>query len=469
MNETESRILDANARWRGLSSLQLMENAGRAVAVEVLSRFRPARVAVLCGPGNNGGDGFVASRHLVAAGCRVAVILLSSEAGIRTVEAHRNWECLKASGVSAIAVPDSSGFREPLLRKSLASADVVVDAMLGGGQVGVPREPFKTAVKAVNALAAKRVCVDVPTGEGSSCRVNPDLTVSFELAKTRGAVVVGIGIPPAWKCLCGPGHVQALQRPRPAGRKGENGVLLAVGGSEEYSGAPLHSLRAAAGFVDLCLYHSPFALNLEAAKGLRREADVVVVPKRGLLAAARKSDAILIGPGLGVGGAQKKLVNYLCRAFGGSNKIVLDAGALKLVDKRFLNANFLLTPHAGEFKLIFGVEASGEACRKAAARYGCTILLKDKAVSGFDWVSDGKRLLKNASGVPQMTRGGTGDVLAGVAAAFSCKNPLPLSACAAAWLNGYAGELLRREKGSCFTATDLSRKLPEAFKNAVEF
>ena len=268
---SEMRALEANAEYFGVSKLQLMENAGKNVATEISSRFKPkeAKVAVFCGLGGNGGDGFVAARHLACLGFRVEVFLAGKSPEITDVNAQKNWEALTSlkESVPAHEIYDSSLLTE-------VKADVLVDALLGTGLKGPPRPPVSNLIKLMNETEGFRVAVDVPSGLDSDSgkvlgeAVKANLTVTFHKAKsglseakkfTGELVVSEIGIPEEIERFAGPGDVEAVVKPRPSeSHKGDFGRLLVIGGSETYSGAPafvaLAALRAG---VDLAYVATP--------------------------------------------------------------------------------------------------------------------------------------------------------------------------------------------------------------------
>ncbi|HDJ04911.1 MAG TPA: NAD(P)H-hydrate epimerase, partial [Candidatus Bathyarchaeota archaeon] len=267
----EMRVLELNAEYFGVSRLQLMENAGRNVAVEVASRFKPqeARIAVFCGLGGNGGDGFVAARHLLCLGFKVEVILAGKPSNITSEEAKKNWQALESLGdsITVKEVYDSSLVPD-------VEADVVIDALLGIGVKGRLRPPILQIVKAINEAEAFRVAVDVPTGIDSDTgevlgeAVRADLTVTFHKAKpgllkakeyVGDLVVRHIGLPKEIERYAGPGDVYAVVKPRPPeSHKGDFGRLLVIGGSAVYFGAP--ALVASAALrtgVDLAYIAAP--------------------------------------------------------------------------------------------------------------------------------------------------------------------------------------------------------------------
>ncbi len=254
--------------------------------------------------------------------------------------------------------------------------------------------------------------------------------------------------------------LRKLYSPPKSSHKGENGVVTIVGGSRQYHGAPILAVRAASRFCDLVYFHSPFGLNNSLVKKMRFEVAEVIVVEAGKLGwAVKRSDCVLIGNGMDVNAKTKRLVNGLLEKFS-LKKFVLDAAALRVVDKKLLSPRVVVTPHAGEFKALFGVEASREQVFKQAKKFDCIVLLKGPA----DFISDGKHLFENETGNAGMTKGGTGDCLAGLLAALACKNDLLTAACAAAFANGAAGDLLFKEKGFNYNASDLVEALPRVFK-----
>ena len=256
--------------------------------------------------------------------------------------------------------------------------------------------------------------------------------------------------------------VNGLVCPKLDSYKGQNGGLTIIGGSPEFHGAPVFAVRAANRFVDYVFFYSPFGYNCKLVKGLRkRVAEVMVVDGKRLDYAVYKSDCVLAGMGLRPDKATKRFLESLLRKHR-DKKFVFDAGALRVVGPRKLGANVLVTPHAEEFRALFKMPATPKNAVRCARKYGCVILLKGRV----DYVTDGKRLAVNRTGNAGMTKGGTGDVLAGLSAALAAKNPLFEAACAAAFVNGAAGDVLFKRVGFNYNAGDLIGALPEAFERA---
>ncbi len=473
------RLLDANLPWFGYSILELMEKAGSGVARHIGTALRKrgirrARIAVFTGPGNKGGDGFVAARHLAESGNRVSVFLTAEP---KTPAAMQNLHRLQK--LPQGKKPRTKGGKTKNLgaasieiRKIDASHlpqekfDAYVDALLGTGLKGALRPPYDKVVNWLNNRTGLKVAIDVPTGwsgkDQAAVYFRDDVTISMHVEKKTGSIVVDLGLPKGIEHAVGPAHVKALRLNQGA-RKGQNGILTIVGGSKKYHGAPLYAIEAAVPFVDLIYFHSPEKDNLWIARQLKTKsrAFITVEGKDELRAAVAKSDAVLIGNGLEENAANKALVNGLLRQF--PNKVfVLDAGAMMLADSRLFSGRAILTPHAGEFKRRFGLAATAQNARKMAAKTGCIILLKGV----IDAVTDGKQEWRNVTGNAGMTRGGTGDVMAGLVAALATQNDAFLAAQAGAFLNGLAGDLVARKR-RVFTADDVAAALPDALETAM--
>ena len=492
----EMSALDENCKAFGLSTLQLMENAGSAVAKEIARRFKAGSVLVLAGKGNNGGDGFVAARHLLSLGFRVRVVLVGRERDIRTEEARRNYEILKECGCPCEEISDASALRRRC-EELLADADIVVDAIFGTGFKGVPREPEATAIEILNeARHLKRivVAVDIPSGldadtgeaEKAEKAVHANLTVTFHKAKPAlkakkdfvGEVVVApIGIPPAFEKLAGPGDLRSVvKKRRKESHKGEHGRILVVGGGP-FAGAPalaaLAALRAGADWVTVAAPKSvastiaKFSPNLivkPLSADILVEEDVPIV--RNL---AKKHDVLLIGTGLGDAEETKNAVRMILEGEE-CEKAVVDADGFYGVPLPFdaKKKKVILTPHAGEFsKMGVAFKASTleekEAfVREFSLKNGVVTLLKGH----IDIISDGYRLKINKKGNAGMTVGGTGDVLAGITSAFLAVNDDAFNvAVASAYVSGAAGDLAFAEKGNCLLATDVIEKIPAVLKD----
>jgi len=500
MTSMETRIADLNAEFLGVPRLLLMENAGRSVA-DAISKKRNIegkRVAVFCGLGDNGGDGFVAARHLAALGAKVTVILVGDEENIRTNEAKRNWNAVKSMfTVEKRVVRDSSDIKK--LEKELGGVDIVVDALLGTGVRGEVREPIASAIDLINGIRGFKVSVDVPsglnpdTGEVGGKVVRADLTVCLHSLKPAlpsspfaGELeVYPIGIPPEAEIIVGPGDLEAAKiTRRPEAYKGEHGRVLVIGGGKNYSGAPaLTALAALTTGVDIVIVATPssvadairsYSPNLIVNSLPGEVYNPEAVEKVELI--MKRMTALAIGPGLGL---EDETLNAIIETLELAKEkripTVVDADALKAVARKpdsVAGGNMVLTPHQGEFLIITGENLLGkplkekmESVKEWSRRLGATILLK----AHWDVISNGEKVKVNITGNPGMTVGGTGDVLTGCCAAIlSWGRDVLTAAAAAAFINGRAGDLAVQQRGYHITATDVINYIPQAMGDAKD-
>ncbi len=248
-----------------------------------------------------------------------------------------------------------------------------------------------------------------------------------------------------------------ISLPRANSHKYQNGLVLVVAGSAQYHGSLVFSAVTASRLADLvfiCTARENFSIIKKYSPAF------IVCPYHNAKKLAKQADSILIGPGIENNKTMKKLVNKLVSE-NKNKKIVLDATALRLIEAKTLHANCCVTPHAKEFSALFKMPATKQNVFKTARRFNCIVCLKGKA----DYISDGKQLYCNFTGNAGMTKGGTGDTLAGLIAGFAAKNALLLSAQAACYLNGFAGDLLKKERGFFYNASDLMEKIPFALKS----
>jgi NAD(P)H-hydrate epimerase len=476
---------DRAAPAAGVSGIRLMESAGAAVARAIRARWTPTPVRVLCGPGNNGGDGFVVARLLRDAGWPVRVALWGERGALR--------------GDAAEAAEAWTGPVEPAVPACLDGAGLIVDALLGAGLSRAPAGDLRTLIDAVNAAAAPVCAIDVPTGldgAGGHCpgaAVRADLTVTFCRRKPGhlllpgralcGALVCAdIGMPDAALAPIVPeAHANhpdlwsdAFPWPRTDGHKYRRGHALVVGGERMPGASRLACLAAArigAGLVTLATPPAAWAIQAGALTSVMVES----LPPDGALDQALEDprrNALLIGPGLGRAPQGRRQVLDLLAA---GRPCVLDADALSVFADQpetllaALHGQCVLTPHEGEFARLFdaardGADAAQSAARDgkprraraAARRCGAVVVLK-----GADTViaaPDGRCAI-NDNAPPTLATAGTGDVLAGcVTGLLAAGMPAFEAACAAVWLHGLAADRL----GPGLLAEDLPGALPGA-------
>ena len=469
----DAALMRATDAWaieeRGVPSLELMERAGEGLAQAVATLAPHGRIVVVCGKGNNGGDGYVAARHLRAAGRDVDVLALPGEPSEDAGEMRRRLR----GGVEAFSSDRLDG------------AELVVDAMLGTGFRGAPHDHLLSAIAALEGHRV--VAVDVPSGVNASTgevdgeAVKAVATVTFHQAKPglwinpgkrhAGEVrVLDIGIPPGAPGVpaCGliePSVLDAVPQRGADATKFSSGAVVVVGGSPGLTGAPalaaLGAMRAGAGYVTLAGPVEPVQRPLEAMY----TADVD--------AAAARADAVVLGPGLSKSEEAFALARELAARV--PVPLIIDADGLNALAGRLpeylgdRSAATVLTPHAGELARLLErdsgeVDAHRLACaREAAAAAGAVVVLK-----GDDTIvaEPGGRAAISPGGAPGLATAGTGDVLAGVIGALLAKGMNPYrAACAAVFAHLQAGRLAAEPHGADgVIASDVAAALPAALR-----
>ena len=497
-------------RRHGIPSLLLMENAGRGVAQTAFQEFGPLqgkRVLIFCGKGNNGGDGFVAARHLLDEGAIVTVLMLSSVRAMNG-DARSNYDVLaelKQPSAGRLFIRTIS--RTSL--KTLHKQHLIIDAIFGTGFSGAAREPALAAIRWINRQRVPVLSVDIPSGvDGTSgvvvnAAVNASCTITFGLVKTgllcnQGQDHVGelktldIGIPHTVT------HAKPLktfqveqedvrrflpQRSSTA-NKYSVGKVFVLAGAKGYTGAAylctMAALRAGAGAVMLGIPETVYTVVA------RRLAEAIVKPlpstKEGTIALRalgeiedklKWADVAILGPGLSTNVETQEVIAAILKNYPG--KMVIDADALRCVADlgleklRTLKGKFILTPHIGEYSRIIGVSAREiEANKIELARAGS---LKSKAtivVKGGPTATgtrDGM-VYVNSTGNPGMATVGSGDVLTGIIAALWAQGASQNAAAfAGVFLHGLAGDIARDIVGErSIIAQDLIDYLPAAIK-----
>ncbi len=250
-----------------------------------------------------------------------------------------------------------------------------------------------------------------------------------------------------------------LYLPSSGSHKGQNGRLLIIGGSHLFHAASLWALTVASRIVDLVHYSSVPENNELVAKAKEEFRNGIVVARSDLDAYIEEDDCILIGPGMERNEETEALTNTLLKKYP-NKQWVIDAGALQMLDLAVIPNHAILTPHHGEFERLFGKQEVPAAAKK----YNCLVLLKGEK----DIVCDGEgecRIIEG--GNAGMTKGGTGDVLAGLIAALACKNDPFLATIAGSFINKCAGDALYKTVGPYFNATDLANQIPKTMKEII--
>ena len=253
--------------------------------------------------------------------------------------------------------------------------------------------------------------------------------------------------------------LQQLQRPDAASHKGQNGRILIIAGSQKFHGALLLAVQAASRIVDM-VYVYTSENNRSLIEALKSDvATFIPVLKSEVDETVNIVDAVLVGPGLDEGDECLAFVHSLLETHQ-DKKIIVDATALWYVNKELLHKKCIITPHSREFLHVFGLSPGPNEVTQAAQEAGCTVVLKGKT----DYISDGTDVWENTTGNVGMTKGGTGDVLAGVITAFAATNTPLLAAQAGAYLSGLAGDRLLEQVGTFYNDEDVVGSMGEIWK-----
>ena len=504
----EMREIDRVTSERfGVPSLTLMENAGSAVAELVVARYPAAtRIGVICGKGNNGGDGFVAARKLHGAGREVRVLLLAPPADLRG-DAAEMFSKLPVKPIPAT----SNRELETAEAQEVLQSDLLLDAILGTGFRPPVSGVYAAAIAAINTRPTPVVAVDIPSGadadvmgEQTGAVVHADSIVTFTAPRpahvfgllTNGPVVIApIGSPPEAIAsslqlnLSTPHDFESFVGPRPAdSHKGTFGHVLLVGGSVGKAGsvamAGMAALRAGAGLSTVATPKSVLptvaGFHPEVMTEPLEETEVGSISKRTLAyghmdAIAKDKTVLAIGPGISRHRETSEFVRTIVKKY--KTPMVLDADGLNAFDTNAEELDgkgrtLVITPHPGEMARLMGSTIAAvqrdrlSVARTFAREHSLTVVLKGHrtlvaASDGTVWV--------NTTGNPGMATGGTGDVLTGMVAGLIAQNPGHAlhAVIAAVHLHGLAGDVARETMGEhSLTATDLLKTLPEAFRRA---
>jgi NAD(P)H-hydrate epimerase len=489
-----------------------MESAGKSLADEVgkiavYTFSKPVKVVIFTGSGGNGGDGFVAARYLLNRGYDVDICMLKDN--IRSPYSRTNRDILfnlkpRLSRLNIYNLKTLEDINNCEVAKSFDNEYIIVDGLLGTGISGKLQTNIRRAIEIINESKGIKISVDVPsgmdplTGEVSDLAVIPDYTISFHKIKTGvrnaeeevvgGLVTADIGIPFEAEYFVNYGDFLRLKNRDLKSHKGNNGRLLIVGGSADYSGAPAIAGMAAIGAgVDLVYVAAPE----KAAEAIKATSpDLIVKSLQGdnlslnhldeIRGLAGKVDAVLIGPGAGIDEDTSKLFNVLASRI--KKPIVLDADSLKQVEAKLIKdrEDIVLTPHLFEFKSFFSVsddlkldigsydfkkvDENITEFQRISRQINGTVIVKGQ----YDLILSGTKFRINRTGNPGMTVGGTGDALAGIAAGLLAQGLNAFdSACLGVFINGLAGDRAFDEKGNGFSATDLVSYIGNVIKDGL--
>lgn len=491
------RSMDQRAFARGVSEDALMERAAGHLARAIVAtggRGYGLRVAILCGKGNNGGDGLAAARRLLDAGASAAVHVVDGADALRGLPATQLDRWRAAGGRVAGSVEEA-----------LEGADVAVDCLLGTGATGEPREPHRSAVEALNGFDGPVVACDVPTGVDAGTGRVPGAAVRADCTVTLGAHKAGLWLWPArghaGRLVLGelgivdaddtpvarvlePEDVRDLvPAPDPNAHKRTRGVVVVLAGSPGMSGAATlvanGAMAGGAGLVSVAtssLARHLIAPTIPEALTIDLPDDDADAAFERLAGQLEGADALAVGPGLGLAEATQQLVRRVVREV--DVPIVLDADGLNAFkddgDALADHAAPLLalTPHARELARLVGSSGHGVHGKRLAlapelaARWDAVLVAKGPgsvvaAPDGRTWI--------NPTGSAALATGGTGDVLTGLTAALVAQGAEARSVAAAVWLHGLAGEVAgQRSHARSVTALDVAAAVPHALRRLEE-
>ncbi len=506
LSREQMRAFDAHAiESAKVPSVVLMENAGRG-ATDVLVRHalggdaREKRVVVVCGAGNNGGDGFVVARHLLVRGALVTSFLVGAEEKM-TEDCRANHDAFV--GVGGVVERSLDLSDEGGARVALAGAEVVVDAIFGTGLDRAIEGPIADVVGAINAAASKVVALDVPsgmdadTGRTLGVAVEADITVAFAHpklghvtghgARLSGDVhVVDIGVPATLRTeraasLLASSDVVSLLPARAVDvHKYRAGHVAVLAGSPGKTGAALlaarGALRGGAGAATIVTWAEAadvlesrtmeiMTARIAHGRALSEQLDAALAGKR----------AVVVGPGFGTGEPAMNAVRHVLASFTGP--IVADADALSMFTRAIetfgaASGRAILTPHAGELARLLGMTAEEieadrfAAVRSAAQRARSVVVLK--GAHSIVAAPDG-RVVVGSTGNPVLATAGSGDVLAGLCGALACSLPPFEAAYAAVYLHGAAGDAWKAKHGDRgILASEIADELPSVVARLLD-
>lgn len=502
LTAAQMRAVDAASAEHGMPGSVLMENAGEALCQAALKEAgQGGRLFVLCGLGNNGGDGLVVARKLAGLGRTVFVELTGDGAGLKG-DALRNFEALKACGVTPSPIMPELG---------AGPGDVVIDALLGTGLSRAPEGRIADAIGRISqwrASGAKVISADLPSGLDSdsgvpfSVCVSADVTTTFGFAKLGQVIepgasrsgrleIIDIGIPrAAERVLAGTPNVYLLEESDVRGRipqrkadthKGTYGHVLVIGGSWGKTGAAALAargvLRGGAGLVTVAtrpealvpvMQHAPELMGIE----LVNEGALGPRDLNALLEAAEGKDAVVFGPGIARDDETFKLIGPFLEEL--QCPCVLDADALNSIAGHLevlqkAKSELLLTPHPGEMSRLVNL-TTGEVQKNRVSLASAfakdhQVVLVLKGARTLIARDDGTVFI-NPTGNPGMATGGTGDVLAGLCGALLAQGlSTEDAAVAGTWVHGLAGDLAKEKHGEMgLVASDLLDGLGEVWR-----
>ena len=496
LNNQQTRELEQWAVDEGIPYITLMEHAGTAVAEYISSHYniREKRTVILCGKGNNGGDGFVVARRLDAAGGEVIIALVDGLP--KTDIAKETLSRIRQTNVQAFSIADD----QELIFELIRTADVLVDCIYGIGFKGTPDARMTEVLETANLSGADKIAVDIPsgiecdTGTVDTVCFQADVTITFTTMKTAhllspakeycGEIVVAdVGIPHNLVAqqeadieVAEEWQIESMFKPRKQNtNKGDYGHMLCICGSEGMAGAAIMcgkaALRSGTGLVHMVV---PKEIYPIVAGQLTEPIYTVLYRERMLQQldeAMEKATACVIGCGMGTSETAKLILTYVLKHF--KHPIVLDADALNIVSEDIellqnTTVPLILTPHPGEMARLLKITTKEvqrnrlQISREFAKKHGITLVLKG---SGTVVAAHYGKISMNPTGNAGMAKGGSGDVLAGMIGGILAQGEAPFEAArTAVYLHGMAGDKCADKLSQIsMLPTDMIEELPRLF------
>ncbi len=457
MNTQRTLRIDTNAKYLGLDLGVLMGNAGEKIAEYITKNYSlDSSIGILCGKGQNGGDGFATALYLERLGVEnITVYIFNKTSDIKSKESLGFLEKIKEKKVRIL---------ENTKPNKIDKHDIYIEALVGTGIQGNLKKKYKDVIIKMRNQNGVKIAIDsaVP-------HYKPDVYLSLDYPKHEKAVVLDIQIPIEADIYCGPGDVKLLNTPKADTYKSQNGQLLIYGGSPKYSGALLLTTNMA---LKMCgrvfVYTSD--KNAKIIESLKINApECVLVDDFELENTIEKVDAMVIGPGLEENIVSYSLIQTILKKYP-DKPCVLDAFGISPASELTKLPNKILTPHRGEVQYIF--KSSGKTknldgkLKRFAVEHGCNIILKGHTDILF--FADGTNAF-NSTGNQGMAKAGTGDVLAGLLGGLLTQNSIDKAMRAAIFVAGLAGDQLLSEVEFNYSASDLITKIPKTLKWAQDF
>lgn len=479
----------------GIPLIVLMENAALKV-IKHLETDKYSSYVLICGTGNNGGDGLAAARHLYVLGKKVEVFLVMNSSSKLSQCCEANYNILKNMGVAITKITEESALAK--LKSSLLKAEVTVDAIFGTGLNREVEGIYKKTIDAINQCSKYTLSIDIPSGmNGDSgkilgCCIKANRTVCFEFYKrgflnynskdlTSEIIVESIGMPESIlkefhnnEFILEKAYVTNSFKPRSKyGHKGNYGRTLIIAGSEGFSGAAYLATEAAvksgSGLVTLCCSSS---LQHILSSKLEEAMTCSYENTERLMELINTSNGIAIGPGLGNNKTTLELLDLVIE--NAHCPLIIDADGLNVLSENLnllkkAKSPIIITPHPGEMSRLTGLTVGQisssrvDIAKKFALDHNIIVLLK-----GYETViTDGHKAYINPTGNSSMASGGMGDCLTGIITSFVSQGLSPLDAAACgAYIHGYAGDRLSRDR-YCVNAGAVIEEIPYAMKEML--